>query len=124
MFREVRRRGAYVMFHSDGWIEPIIPDLIEVGVDVLNPIQPECMDPVRLKKLYGDKLCFDGTIGVQSTLPHGTTEEVVSEVRHRIRTCGPTGLILGPTHAMQPDVPVPNMLALYETARNMPLGSW
>ncbi|MGQ9515136.1 MAG: uroporphyrinogen decarboxylase family protein [Thermoproteota archaeon] len=121
MFREIRRRGAFVMFHSDGWIEPIIPDLIEVGVNVLNPIQPECMDPAKLKKMFGDKLCFDGTIGVQSILPHGTPEQVAHEVRHRIRTCGPTGLILGPTHSMQPDVPVSNILAMYETARSTPL---
>ena len=122
MFGEIRKRGAFVMFHSDGWIEPIIPDLIEVGVNVLNPIQPECMDPLKLKRLYGERLCFDGTIGVQSTLPHCTPSEVADEVRHRIRTCGPTGLILGPTHSMQPDVPVSNILAMYETARNMPLG--
>lgn len=118
MFNEMRKRGAYVMFHSDGWIEPIIPDLIEVGVNVLNPVQPECMDPAVLKKLYGDDLCFDGTIGVQSTLPHGTPEDVAREVRHRIRTCGPTGLILGPTHSMQPDVSVSNILTMYETAHN------
>ncbi|MBO3803805.1 MAG: hypothetical protein JTT11_08075 [Candidatus Brockarchaeota archaeon] len=121
MFGEVKRRGAFVMFHSDGWIEPIIPDLIEVGVDVLNPVQPECMDPAKLKEAYGDELCFDGTIGVQSTLPHGTPEQVAREVRHRIKTCGPTGLILGPTHSMQPDVPVPNIIAMYEAARKEPL---
>jgi len=121
MFREIRRRGAFVMFHSDGWIEPIIPDLIEIGVNVLNPIQPECMDLAKLKKLFGDKLCFDGTIGVQSTLPHGTPEEVAQEVRYRIKICGPTGLILGPTHSIQPDVPVSNILAMYETARNTSL---
>jgi uroporphyrinogen decarboxylase len=122
MFAEIKKRGAFVMFHSDGWIEPIIPDLIEVGVNILNPIQPECMDPVKLKRLYGERLCFDGTIGVQSTLPHGTTSEVEEEVRRRIRTCGPTGLILGPTHSMQPDVPVSNILAMYGAARNTPLG--
>jgi len=74
------------------------------------------MDPVKLKRLYGDKLCFDGTIGVQSTLPFGTPEDVAREVKQRITELGPTGLILGPTHAMQPDVPVENILALYETA--------
>ncbi len=111
------RKGVFFHFHSDGWIEPIIPDLIEIGVDILNPVQPECMDPVRIKSLYGDHLCFDGTIGVQSTLPFGTSEDVANEVKERIATVGPTGLILGPTHAMQPDVPVENILALYETAQ-------
>jgi len=109
-------RGAFFFFHSDGWIEPIIPDLIELGVDILNPIQPECMDPVRLKGLYGERLCFEGTIGVQSTLPFGRAEDVAEEVKDRISRLGPTGLILGPTHAMQPDVSVDNMLSLYRTA--------
>jgi uroporphyrinogen decarboxylase len=108
--------GVFFYFHSDGWIEPIIPDLIEIGVDILNPVQPECMDPIKLKNLYGDKLCFAGTIGVQSTLPFGTPDDVAREVKQRISKLGPTGLMLGPTHAMQPDVPVENILALYETA--------
>ncbi|MEM3046074.1 MAG: uroporphyrinogen decarboxylase family protein [Candidatus Bathyarchaeia archaeon] len=73
--------------------------------------------PAKLKGLYGDRLCFDGTIGVQSTLPHGTPNQVAEEVRYRIQTCGPTGLILGPTHSMQQDVPVANILAMYEAAR-------
>ena len=111
------RGGVFFHFHSDGWIEPIIPDLIEIGVDILNPVQPECMDPVKIKELYGDRLCFDGTVGVQSTLPFGTPEDIAKEVKERISTIGPTGLILGPTHAMQPDVPVENILALYKTAQ-------
>ena len=110
------KRGTFFHFHSDGWIEPIIPDLIEIGVDILNPVQPECMDPVKLKEAYGDKICFDGTIGVQSTLPFGTPEEVAYEVKERIYKLGPTGLILGPTHAIQPDVPIENILILYKTA--------
>lgn len=110
------RKGAFFFFHSDGWIEPIIPDLIEIGVDILNPVQPECMDPVKLKELYGNQMCFEGTIGVQSTLPFGKPEDVAREVRERIFKLGPTGLILGPTHAIQPDTPVENILALYRTA--------
>jgi uroporphyrinogen decarboxylase len=114
--RLCHERGTFFFFHSDGWIEPIIPDLIEIGVDILNPIQPECMDPVKLKELYGDELCFEGTVGVQSTLPFGTPDDVAEEVKERISSLGPTGLILGPTHAMQPDVSVDNILALYRTA--------
>jgi len=110
------KKGVFFFFHSDGWIEPIIPDLIEIGVDILNPVQPECMDPVKLKELYGDKICFDGTIGVQSTLPFGKPEDVAREIKERISTLGPTGLILGPTHAMQPDVPIENVLTMYRTA--------
>jgi len=111
------RGGAYFLFHSDGWIEPIVPDLIEIGVDILNPVQPECMDPAELHERYGDELCFDGTISVQRTLPFGTEEDVVREVRERIETIGCTGLILGPTHAIQPETPVENIMALYEAAR-------
>jgi len=110
------KRGVFFHFHSDGWIEPIIPDLIEIEVDILNPVQPECMNPVKLKKLYGDKLCFSGTIGVQSTLPFGKPGDVAREVKERISTLGPTGLILGSTHAMQPDVPLENILTMYRTA--------
>ncbi|KYH42544.1 MAG: hypothetical protein AYL31_000960 [Candidatus Bathyarchaeota archaeon B26-1] len=110
------RKGAFFHFHSDGWIKPIIPDLVEIGVDILNPVQPECMDPAEVKKLYGDELCLDGTIGVQSTLPFGTPEDVAREVKERISELGPSGLILGPTHAMQPDVPVENILTMYKTA--------
>ena len=116
LIRLCHKRGAFFFFHSDGWIEPIIPDLIEIGVDILNPVQPECMNPAELKELYGDRLCFDGTIGVQSTLPFGNPEDVAREVKDRISTLGPTGLILGPTHAMQPDVPIENILAMYKTA--------
>ncbi|HIE15139.1 TPA: hypothetical protein EYP70_07695 [Candidatus Bathyarchaeota archaeon] len=110
------KKGAFLHFHSDGWIEPIIDDLVEIGVDILNPVQPECMSPSRLKELYGDKLCFDGTIGVQSTLPFGTPQDVAREVKDRIYSLGPTGLILGPTHAMQPDVPIENILTMYKVA--------
>jgi len=110
------KRGAYFVFHSDGWIEPIIPDLVEIGVDILNPVQPECMDVYKLKELYGDKLCFDGTISIQRTMPFGTVEDVVREVKERIEKLGPTGLILGPGHALQPEVPVENIIALYRAA--------
>jgi len=116
LIRLCHKRGVFFHFHSDGWIEPIIPDLVEIGVDILNPVQPECMNPVKLKELYGESLCFDGTIGVQSTLPFGNPEDVAGEVKDRISKLGPTGLILGPTHAMQPDVPIENILTMYKTA--------
>jgi len=73
------------------------------------------MNPCKLKEAYGEKLCFDGIIGVQSILPFGKPEEVAKEVKDRISALGPTGLILGPTHSMQPDVPMENILAMYRT---------
>ncbi len=105
--------GVKLAYHSDGVIYPIIPDLIEIGLDVLNPIQPACMDPVRLKREYGDKLCFWGSIDEQHTLPFGTTAEVRSEVRTRMETLGKGGgLILGPTHHVQLDTPLENFWAM------------
>jgi len=112
----IHKRGGYFVFHSDGWIEPIIPDLIEVGVDVLTPVQPECMDVYKLKELYGSELCLDGTISIQRTLPFGKPEEIEREVKDRIEKLGPTGLILGPGHAIQPEVPLENIITLFKAA--------
>ncbi|MEM0308855.1 MAG: uroporphyrinogen decarboxylase family protein [Thermofilaceae archaeon] len=113
---EVHRRGAFFMFHSDGWIEPIIPDLVEIGVDILNPVQPECMDPYRVKELYGDELALHGTVSVQTTLLFATPLEVEELVRERVSRLGPEGFILAPTHAIQPGTPVDNVLAMYRAA--------
>ena len=105
-----------VAYHSDGNIERIIPELIEIGVDVLNPIQPACMDPAQLKRLYGDRLCFWGTIDEQSTLPFGTPEQVREEVLKRMETAGHNGgLILGPTHHVQLDTPLENFWTMVDT---------
>jgi len=106
---------ALVFYHSDGNIEPIIPDLIEVGVDILNPVQPECMDPATVKEQYGDRLAFWGTIGTQTTMPFGTPAEVSETVQERIATVGKSGgLLLAPTHKLEPDVPWENVLAFFE----------
>ena len=84
-----------IAYHSDGNIETIIPELIEIGLDVLNPVQPACMDPAKLKRQYGDKLCFWGTIDEQHTLPFGTPEQVREQVQERLETVGyDGGLIL------------------------------
>ena len=105
-----------VAYHSDGNISAIIPDLIEIGLDVLNPIQPACMDPAELKRTYGDKLCFWGTVDEQYTLPFGGVDEVRDEVLQRLRTIGANGgLILGPTHHVQLDTPMENLWAMVNT---------
>jgi uroporphyrinogen decarboxylase len=110
-----------IAYHSDGDITPIIPELIEIGVDVLNPIQPGCMDPARLKALYGDKLCFWGSIDEQKTLPFGTTAAVASEVRRRLETIGRDGgLIIGPTHHVQLDTPMENFWAMVDAVGARP----
>jgi uroporphyrinogen decarboxylase len=113
-----------VAYHSDGCIYPIIPELIEVGVDILNPVQPLSMDPERLKKEYGRRLCFWGSIDEQHTLPFGTPADVRREVIERLRTVGREGgLIIGPTHHVQLDSPVENVQALVDTVVNTPYAS-
>jgi len=105
-----------IAYHTDGCVYPIIPDLIEIGVDVLNPIQPQSMDPEKLKREYGGRLCFWGTIDIQQTLPFGTADEVKAEVLARLRTVGQNGgLILGPTHNVQLDTPMENFWSLVKT---------
>ena len=103
-----------VFYHSDGYIDPVIPDLIEIGLDILNPVQPECMDPAELKRKYGEHLAFWGAIGTQSTMPFGDPDEVRRVVKERIETVGPEGLLLAPTHVLEPDVPWENVLAFVE----------
>ena len=111
-------RDVKVAYHSDGNIRPILPDLIEIGLDVLNPIQPRSMDPEQLKKEYGDKLCFWGSIDEQYTLPFATPAEVEREVRTRLETIGRRGgLILGPTHHVQLDTPLENFWAMVNGIR-------
>jgi uroporphyrinogen-III decarboxylase len=105
-----------VAYHSDGNISAIIPDLIEIGLDVLNPIQPACMDPARLKQTYGDRLCFWGSLDEQHTLPFGSPSDVRQEVLTRLHTIGKhAGLILGPTHHVQLDTPLENFWAMVNT---------
>lgn len=108
-----------VAYHSDGCIYPIVPELIEIGLDVLNPIQPASMDPARLKREYGDRLCFWGSIDEQGTLPFGSPEDVRNEVLSRLETVGRNGgLILGPTHNVQLDTPMENFWAMINTITN------
>lgn len=107
-----------VAYHSDGDIRLIIPDLIEIGLDVLNPVQPACMDPAWVKKEFGDRLCFWGTIDEQHTLPFGSAEEVREQVLERIKTVGAGGgLIVAPTHHVQLDTPMENFWAMVNTVK-------
>jgi len=94
-----------IFYHSDGDIEKIIPELIEIGIGVLDPVQPEAMDPVKLKREYGDRLTFWGTVGTQTTIPFGTPEEVKKVVKERIETVGKGGgLLIAPTHWLEPEI--------------------
>lgn len=119
LVQETKRiRDVYFLFHSDGYIKPVISDIIEIGFDILDPIQPECMNPAEIKKLYGEKITLHGTISLQRTLPRGGKEDVRREVISRIEKCGEGGgLILAPSNTVTPDVPIENIIALYEMAK-------
>jgi len=107
-----------VAYHSDGNIMPIIPDLIECGLDVLNPIQPASIDPAIVKEKFGKDLCFWGTIDEQHTLPFGTPQDVRDEVKLRLNTIGKNGgLIIGPTHHVQLDTPLENFHAMVNAVK-------
>ncbi len=104
-----------VFWHSDGYIEPIIPDLIEIGVTILNPVQPDVMDPARLKRLYGDRLVFFGTVGTPQRWHWGTPEDIRAEVYERIQTVGAVGgLIISPAYDLEPEVRWENVLAFFD----------
>jgi uroporphyrinogen decarboxylase len=108
----------HIFYHSDGDCRAIIPELIEIGVTVLNPVQPECMDPAQLKGEYGERLAFWGTVGTQTTMPFGTPREVRDLVKQRIETVGAGGgLLISPTHTLEPDVPWENVLAFVEAVQ-------
>jgi uroporphyrinogen decarboxylase len=107
-----------IWYHSDGNIAQIIPELIEIGVTILNPVQPECLDPVMVKKKYGAKLVIDGSVGTQSTMPFGSPADVRAIIRERVQTLGDDGaLILSPTHILEPEVPLDNIYAFFETVK-------
>lgn len=104
-----------IFYHGDGNLTKIIPDLIDIGVDILNPVQPECVDPIEVKKLYGDRLSFWGTLGTQTTLPFGTPKEVKAKCKKLIETVGKGGgLLLAPTHMIEPEVPFENIQAFID----------
>lgn len=114
----------WIAYHSDGVIYPIVPDLIEIGVDILNPIQPAAMDPVQLKRDFGDRLCFWGSLDIQHTLPCGSPQEVRTEVLARLQTIGNQGgFIIGPTHNVQLDTPLENFSAMVNTIVGTPYRS-
>jgi uroporphyrinogen decarboxylase len=115
------RTKARIFFHSCGEVYALIPDLIEAGFDVLNPVQVSTAglgDTARLKREFGKRLTFCGGIDTQHVLPHGTTEEVRAEVRRRIRDLAPGGgYLAAAVHCIQPDVPPENVVAMFDEVR-------
>ena len=104
-----------IFYHSCGYVLPFLDDLIEVGVDILNPVQPECMAFDDVLKIVEGRMSFWGTVGTQTTLPFGTPEDVKKVVWENLRRCGPQGgLVIAPTHMVEPEVPWENLLAMKE----------
>jgi len=104
-----------IFYHSCGYILPFVDQLIEIGVDILNPVQPECMSFDDVHSQFGDRLSFWGTLGTQELLPFGTKKEVMQTTISRLQTCGEAGgLVIGPTHMVEPEVPWDNLTAIIE----------
>ncbi len=106
----------HVWYHSDGNIGAILDDLVEIGVTILNPVQPECLDPAVVRRRFGRRLAFDGCIGTQTTFPFGTPEAMRRTVRALAETLDARrgGLMLAPTHVLEPEVPPENVAAFFE----------
>lgn len=120
IFNVGKSRGLWVAYHSCGAIRPIIPDLIEMGLDVLNPVQGNCpgMDPLELRKEYGTELSFMGGLDTQQLLPNGTADEVYQATIRLVEemTSDGGGYILAASHAVPPETPLENILAVYGAA--------
>ena len=119
IFGRAREKGLAVMVHSDGDITELIPDLIEIGVQILNPLQPEAMDVLEIKRRYGRELCLNGGISTQFTLPRGTEQDVRREVNACLHYLGKGGgYVISPAKAILPDVPLANAVALIDALAN------
>jgi len=119
--RAIHEFGVKVIYHSDGAVTaaPAVPGLIDMGIDVLQALQFSAtgMNAVALKQDFGDRLCFEGGVSVQTTLPFGTVDEVRGETEMLITVLGKGGgYILGPSHAIQAGTPPENVLAMFSTA--------
>lgn len=110
------KTDAKILYHSCGAVMPLIDDLVEVGVNILNPIQPlpGLMDPEELKKRYGNKLIFHGGLDVQTLLPSGSPDQIQEHVRHYYEVLGSESYIMAPANSVQPDTPPENIVAAFD----------
>ena len=119
MYSAVRKRRKRVIIHSCGKVDELFPDLIECGVDVFNPFQPEVMDVFEMKARYGDALCFYGGISTQRTLPYGTVAQVKDEVQRLLDEVGAGGgYIAAPAHAVPADAKPENVATMIDVLQN------
>ena len=108
-----------ILFHSDGYFEPIVGDLIDIGVDAINPLQPEHMDPLHIRRRFGPRLALWGTVGRHTTFSFASPADIRDEVRHRVETLGRAGLVLCPAYDVDtPDIPWANVAAFLEAAHH------
>jgi uroporphyrinogen decarboxylase len=105
-----------VFFHSDGDYTGIIADLVEIGVNVINPLQPDCMDALAIKHRFGEQLALWGTVGTAALWDHGTPDQIRAEVQHRIETLGPQGLLLSPAYDLD-YTPFENITAFVDAVK-------
>jgi uroporphyrinogen decarboxylase len=122
VFQEFRsvNPDVMVMYHCDGAIAPILDDLIEIGLDVFNPVQPGVPghEPSELKAKFGDRLSFWGAIDQQQLLPNGTPEQIDADVKAKIEALGPGGgYMVAPAHILQGDTPLENVEALIDAVK-------
>jgi uroporphyrinogen decarboxylase len=116
LFAPFREKGLPVILHSDGQIQKILPDLLEIGLTALNPVQPEVLEHTWLRENFGGKLAFYGGVSTQTVLPGGSPQQVRQAVRDCRKQLAPhgTGLLLAPSHRMLTDIPLENVQALLE----------
>ena len=116
MFDRVRSKGKHVWMHLCGNITAILPDLIDIGLNVLNPVQPQAMDVNYLAKQFGGQVCFNGGVDVQGTLINGSQDDVKQEVHNLVDLFGKYngGYICGTSHSVMPETPLDNVIAMYE----------
>lgn len=121
LFAPFVERGLPVLMHSDGRIDEIVPDLVEIGLTALNPVQPEVLDHASLRAAFGGRLAFYGGVSTQTVLPHGTPDDVRAATADCRSVLAPegTGLLLAPSHRLMADIPMANVEALLAAFREV-----
>jgi len=120
MYKAAADAGKYVSQHSCGCVQELFDDLVQMGLQLFNPFQPEVMDVFEYKRRYHGRLAFHGGLSIQQTLPFGTVQEVRDLTRRLIDIGREGGYVLAPSHAVPPDVPPANLVAMMEVLKAQP----